>query len=83
MGSEFFHTLLGIVSLFALIAIVSVLVSRNALTSQVIQASGSAVGNNIGVAISPVTGERYHIDLSYPGGGGFGAFGETRGFYSN
>lgn len=38
------------------LAIVSVLVSRQSATSQVIQATGSAVGNIVGQAVSPVTG---------------------------
>lgn len=38
------------------LAIISVLVSRQSATSDVIQASGSAVGNIIGKAVSPVTG---------------------------
>ena len=72
--------IIGIVGLIAAIAIVSVLVSRNAQTPQVIQSAGSALGNNVGVAVSPVTGQQYQIDLSYPGevsmgGGAFQATG--------
>ncbi len=37
------------------LAIVSVLVSKNANTSQVIGASGSAFSGALGVAVSPVT----------------------------
>lgn len=72
--SEVAHTIVGIVSLLAAVAIVSVLVSRRAQTPQVIQSAGSALGNDLGVAVSPVTGNRYNIDLSYPGemGGGMG-----------
>jgi hypothetical protein len=61
------QTILGIVGLIVAVAIVSVLVSKKAQTPQVIQAAGSALGNNLGVAESPVTGATYHIDLSYPG----------------
>jgi hypothetical protein len=78
--SEVSNTILGIVGLIAAIAIVSVLVSRNAQTPQVIQAAGSALGNNVGVAVSPVTGNRYNIDLSYPGSFMTG-FGQPMGFY--
>lgn len=49
------------------LGIVSVLVSKKSQTPAVIQASGSAFGNALGVAESPVTGSAYHIDLSYPG----------------
>ena len=59
---------LGIIA----VAIVSVLVSRNAQTPQVIQASASGFGNALAVAEAPVTGANTPIDLSYPAGGGFG-----------
>jgi hypothetical protein len=49
------------------LAIVAVLVSKKAQTPQVIQASGSAFSNALGVAESPVTGATYTLDLSYPG----------------
>jgi hypothetical protein len=49
------------------LGIVSVVVSKKAQTPQVIQASGSAFSNALGVAESPVTGATYNIDLSYPG----------------
>ena len=65
--NEVAHMLVGIVSLIVAVAIVALLVSRNAQTPQVIQSMGSALGNNLGVAESPVTGAQYQIDLSYPG----------------
>jgi len=71
--SEVGSTIVGIVGLLAAVAIVSVLVSRKAQTPAVIQASGSALGNDLGVAVSPVTGNQYQIDLSYPGESGSGA----------
>jgi len=55
------------------VAIVSVLVSRNAQTPQVIQAAASGFGNSLAVAEAPVTGANTPIDLSYPApAGGFG-----------
>ena len=48
------------------LAIVSVLVSKKSQTPAVIQASGSAFSNALGVAESPVTGATYAINLSYP-----------------
>ena len=66
-------TITGIVGLLAAVAIISVLVSRKAQTPQVLQAAGSALGNDLGVAVSPVTGNNYRIDLSYPGEMGSGA----------
>ena len=38
------------------VAIISVLVSRNANTAGVVQAAGSALATDIGAAVSPVTG---------------------------
>lgn len=57
------------------LAIVATLVSKNAQTPAVIQSAGSAFGNALGVAESPVTGETYNIDLSYPGQDFSGSFG--------
>lgn len=51
------------------LAIIATLVSRNAQTPQVIQASGSAFVNALGVAEAPVTGASYQINTSYPGSG--------------
>lgn len=48
------------------IALASVLVSRNANTTGVIQAAGSAFGNDLAVAQSPVTGSNVSINLGYP-----------------
>lgn len=53
------------------LAMVAVLISRNSNTAGVIRAGASGLANNIGVAISPITGASYSPDLSY--GGGFGA----------
>lgn len=54
---------------------VAVLVSKNAQTSQVIQASGSAFGNTLSVAEAPVTGATTNINLTYPGTDMSGSFG--------
>jgi hypothetical protein len=51
------------------VAIVSVLVSRNAQTPTVINAAGSAFSNALSVAVSPVTGS----------GGNFGGGGNVGG----
>lgn len=58
------------------VAALSVLVSRNANTTGVIQASASGFGNSLAVATSPVTGSPTHINLSYPTamGAGVGGF---------
>ena len=48
------------------LAIVSVLVSKNANTAGVIQAGASGLANNIGVAQSPVSGSSVSLNLGYP-----------------
>jgi hypothetical protein len=54
------------------VAIVALIVSRRSQTPAVIQAAGSAFGNALGVAESPVTGAQYNIDLSYPNANAYG-----------
>jgi len=58
------------------LAIISTLVSRKANTAGVLQAGASALGTDLGVAESPVTGVPYDLNLSYPApnsmGYGFG-----------
>jgi hypothetical protein len=54
------------------VAIVALVVSKKSDTAAVIQAGGSAFGNSLAVAVSPVTGEQYQINLSYPNQGGQG-----------
>jgi hypothetical protein len=73
--SPFFETVTTIALAIVTLAMVAVVVSRKAQTPQVIQAAGSAFGNALGVAESPVTGATYHIDLSYPGTDYSGSFG--------
>jgi hypothetical protein len=72
---KFIEAIVTIASLIAGVAIVATLVSKKANTPAVIQAAASGYANNIGVAISPVTGNSYNIDLSYPSSGGIGSMG--------
>ena len=55
------------------IALASVLVSRKANTTGVIQAAGSAFGNDLAVAQSPVSGAAVSPNLSYPNENDFSA----------
>ena len=73
--SPFFETLTTIALAIVGLGVVSVLVSKKAQTPQVIQAAGSAFGNSLAVAESPVTGATYQVDLSYPGTDLTGSFG--------
>lgn len=54
------------------VAIVAVLVSKNANTSGVINAGGSAFAQDLGTAISPVTGSGGGLSFGngFPGGAG-------------
>lgn len=56
MSDELFNSLTQIALAIVGIAILAVLVSRNAQTPQVISAAGKAFAQDIGAAVSPVTG---------------------------
>lgn len=71
--SPFWESITTIAVAITGVAIVAVLVSKNANTSAVIQAGASGFSNALDVAISPVTGNSAAPNLAYPGGG-FGAF---------
>ena len=73
--NTFVEAMVTIVLAIVGLGVVSVLVSKKAQTPQVIQAAGSALGNTMGVAESPVTGATYQINLSYPGQDFTGSFG--------
>jgi hypothetical protein len=65
----------GIVSvILAIIGVASlaVILSPKANTTGVIQAGGSALGNDIAVAVSPVTGSNITASLAYPSSTSFG-----------
>jgi hypothetical protein len=65
--NTFVEAMVTIVTAIVTLGIISVLVSKKAQTPQVIQAAGSALGNTMAVAESPVTGATYQVNLSYPG----------------
>ena len=69
MHSHFEEAALTVVSLIVGIAALSVILSPKATTTQVIQASASALGNDLAVAMSPVTGTSTPVNLSYPSSG--------------
>lgn len=68
------EAILTIVTAIIGVAVLAVLVSPKATTAKVIQASASGIGNMLGVATAPVTGEKVNINTSYPSDGGMGAF---------
>lgn len=56
------------------VALLALLVSKKSNTAAVIQSAASGFSNALGVAVSPVTGQSYSMDLSYPNAGFGGAF---------
>lgn len=79
---KFWETIVTIGSGIIGVAVVALIVSRKSQTPAVIQAAGSAFGNTLGVAESPVTGLGYGINLSYPGSGYNGFMPQVQGGYS-
>jgi len=67
--SDAVHSIVAVLIAIVGVAIVAVLVSKNTQTSNVIQAAGSAFGNDLAVAISPASGMGMSTspNLSYPG----------------
>lgn len=63
---QFMHMIEALAGLIVAVALVSVIVSKNANTTGVIQASASGFANNLAVAEAPVTGTQVHPVLSYP-----------------
>lgn len=64
--SDFFKLISTIIALIVTVAIVALILSPKSKTASVIQAAGSALGNNLGVAEAPVTGANYQVTLAYP-----------------
>jgi hypothetical protein len=56
------------------VAIIALIISPRARTSQVIQATASGFSNSLATAMTPVTGESVEINTSYPSSGGFGDY---------
>ena len=63
------ETVLTIVTAIIGVAVLALLVSPRARTSQVIQAASSGIVNMLGTAQSPVTGASVDIVSSYPSTG--------------
>ena len=69
------ETVVTIATAIVGVALLALIVSRRRNTAGVIQAAGSAFGNALGVAVSPVTGAQTNLNLGYPSGiGGFPSF---------
>lgn len=72
MGDKFIELLGTIFTIAAGVAIVALLVSKNANTSGVIQSWFSGNSNLLAVAESPVTGASVQVNTSYPSSNPFG-----------
>lgn len=64
MGNELITAMVSIATAIVGVAIISVLVSKNANTTQVIGAATSGFGNDLSVALSPVTGSTSSLAVS-------------------
>lgn len=51
------------------VAVIALIISPRAKTSQVIQATASGFSNSLATAMTPVTGEHVKINTSYPSSG--------------
>lgn len=65
--NEFWQTITALGTAIVTVAIVAVIVSKNAQSPAVIQAGGSAFTNALATAVSPVTGGTASITTAYPG----------------
>lgn len=61
MGEKVIEAVVAIATAIVGIAILSVLVSKQANTAQVVQAGGSAFASDIEAAVSPVTGGGFNL----------------------
>lgn len=69
MGKEAISSIVTILLAIVGVAVLSVIVSKNAQTSQVIQSGAQGFSTDLATALSPVTGSSGLGDLSFTGGG--------------
>ncbi len=69
MGHPVIEGIVTVAILVVGVASLSVVLSKKSNTVGVIHAGASALGNNLAVAMSPVTGANVRIDTSYPDAG--------------
>lgn len=70
MGNQLVNSVVTVATAIIGVAIIAVLVSRNANTTGVISAGGNAFSNALSVAEAPVTGSSSGLGSGFPGGGG-------------
>ncbi len=76
MSDNLINSIVTVLTAIIGVAIIAVLVSRNAQTGGVITAAGQAFANDLTAAVAPVTGAQATVNT---GGGGFGFGGFTGG----
>ena len=69
MSDQLISSIVTVMTAIIGVAIIAVLVSRNAQTGSVITSAGAAFANDLSAAVAPVTGAQAQINT---GGGGFG-----------
>ena len=74
MGDELIKSIFTVLTAIVGVAIIAVLVSKNANTSAVISAGGSAFAQDLGAAVSPVTGGSSSSFGGFSGGAGLPNF---------
>lgn len=70
MGNQLINSVVTVAVAIVGVAIVAVLVSRNANTSGVISSAAGGFSQALSVAEAPVTGSGSGLGISFPGGGG-------------
>lgn len=75
MGENLVTGLVTIATAIVSLAMLAVIVSKNAQTPAVIGAAGQALGSDITAAVSPVTGGGGFGGLTMPSLGGIGGYG--------
>lgn len=73
MSDHIISSVVSILTAIIGVAIIAVLVSNRANTSQVIGAAGSAFANDLSAAVAPVTGSTATINTGSSGFTGLGA----------
>jgi hypothetical protein len=68
MGNEIIAGIVTVATAIVGVAIIAVLVSGQAKTSQVLQAGGQAFSSALGTAVSPVTGGGFTGQAGFGGG---------------
>lgn len=70
MGNQLVNSVVTVAVAIIGVAIIAVLVSKNANTTGVINSASSGFSQSLATALSPVTGSSSSLGMGFPGGGG-------------